>query len=201
VGRQGRHHLVATGSCRGPRPSAPSAKERTSICFSPRTLLLVAALFILVDAVEGPGPSIWLRTWLARSAPASGRHLLGELRNARAQYRGVPEVRIGIWCPGRAPNAACVHGLYSNFAGSLAADVRVYEPSVALWSDGADKRRFVRLPPWQRVDTADMAQWVFPVGTQIRKEFSIGGRRAETRYLQKRPDGKWFRTTYAWSPD
>jgi hypothetical protein len=46
-----------------------------------------------------------------------------------------------------------------------------------------------------------MDEWVFPVGTQLWKEFSLGGRKVETRYLAKRADGSWLRTTYAWSDD
>jgi hypothetical protein len=46
-----------------------------------------------------------------------------------------------------------------------------------------------------------MDHWVFPIGTKLWKEFSLGGRKVETRYEEKRADGTWFRTTYVWSAD
>jgi hypothetical protein len=102
---------------------------------------------------------------------------------------------------GHSTNLACT-GLYADFASAeIAPDVLPYDPSIHLWSDGAEKRRFIRLPPGTAIDTHDMDHWVFPAGTKFWKEFSLGGRRAETRYLEKRLDGTWFRTTYVWSPD
>ena len=101
---------------------------------------------------------------------------------------------------------ACT-GLYADVTtGTIAADVDAFEPGIALWSDGAEKRRFIRLPPGaQHIDATDMDHWQFPVGTKFWKEFSItvGSevRRAETRYLEKKADGTWLRTTYAWSED
>jgi hypothetical protein len=96
---------------------------------------------------------------------------------------------------------ACT-GLYADAAsGTLAADVNAYEPAFSLWSDGAEKRRFIRLPPGTSIDTSDLDQWKFPVGTKLWKEFAIGGRKVETRYLKKQSDGTWFFTTYVWSDD
>ena len=40
-------------------------------------------------------------------------------------------------------------------------------PAYELWSDGALKRRWIRLPPDGRIDTSDMDSWVFPIGTQF----------------------------------
>jgi hypothetical protein len=83
----------------------------------------------------------------------------------------------------------------------LAADVKPFDPGLHLWSDGADKGRFIWLPPGKKIDTSDMDEWVFPEGAKLWKEFSLGGHKIETRYLEKRTDGTWFRTTYAWSDD
>src|SRR4051812_34870931 len=58
-------------------------------------------------------------------------------------------------------------GLYADLrAGSVVEDVRPYRPSFALWSDGASKRRWIRLPAGARIDTSDMDAWRFPVGTE-----------------------------------
>ena len=100
------------------------------------------------------------------------------------------------------PTELVCTGLYADFATRVVAgDVKAYDPSIELWSDGAEKRRFIRLPPGTTIDTRDMDHWVFPAGTRLWKEFSVQGKRAETRYLEKEPDGTWLRTTYAWSAD
>src|SRR6185436_16445592 len=68
---------------------------------------------------------------------------------------------------------------------ALAAGVRAYRPQFALWSDGADKRRWVLLPVDSRIDTADPDDWSFPVGTKFWKEFTRDGVRVETRLLTR----------------
>lgn len=97
-------------------------------------------------------------------------------------------------------------GLYGDFASrTLACGVREYAPAYALFSDGAEKRRFVALPAGTSVDTRNPDAFVYPDGTKFWKEFTVddarGTRRlAETRLLQKTPDG-WIYTSYVWSTD
>jgi hypothetical protein len=92
-------------------------------------------------------------------------------------------------------------GLYSDWASkTVAPGVRPYAPGVALWSDGAVKSRWIYLPPGTTIDTSDMDEWVFPVGTKLWKQFVVAGNLMETRMLWKRPAG-WYRTTYRWSSD
>jgi hypothetical protein len=81
----------------------------------------------------------------------------------------------------------------------LAADVLAFSPQYALWSDGAEKRRWIRLPPGGRIDARDPDRWVFPVGTRLWKEFSLG-RRLETRMLERTRSG-WRFATYVWTQD
>lgn len=90
-------------------------------------------------------------------------------------------------------------GLY--VAGSttqLADGVRAYEPRYVLWSDGADKKRWLYLPAGAQIDTSHMDAWSFPVGTKVWKEFSLAGKRLETRLLWKTSQG-WFRMAFAWN--
>jgi hypothetical protein len=92
-------------------------------------------------------------------------------------------------------------GLYADLAARrLASDVLPYAPQYPLWSDGATKRRWIRLPPGAAVDASDPDAWRFPPGTQLWKEFSFG-RRVETRYMAVRADGTFLYATYAWSED
>lgn len=85
----------------------------------------------------------------------------------------------------------------------LGADVLAYEPAYALWSDGTDKRRWMRLPAGAHIDTSDPNDWRFPRGTMFYKEFSRNGVRLETRVLRKvgDDDGAWAVMAYVWQAD
>lgn len=97
-------------------------------------------------------------------------------------------------------------GLYGDFdQRAPACGVLEYKPAYELWSDGAEKRRWVQLPKETKVDVSDPTDFVFPVGTRFWKEFRVKGsggalRLAETRMLEKTADG-WLRTSYVWSED
>lgn len=92
-------------------------------------------------------------------------------------------------------------GLYADFeTRTVAPDVLPFSPQYPLWTDGATKRRWLRLPEGSAIDAADPDAWEFPIGTQLWKEFSLG-RRIETRYLERLPDGSWLRVAYLWSAD
>jgi hypothetical protein len=93
-------------------------------------------------------------------------------------------------------------GLYSDWDNEVvAADVLEFEPEYELWSDGAEKRRWVYLPPGSQIDTTSMDNWVYPVGTKMWKEFTRDGTRVETRLLYKTGPDKfdWFMVAYAWN--
>lgn len=96
-------------------------------------------------------------------------------------------------------------GLYSDLASkTLAPGVQFYAPAVALWSDGAEKKRWILLPAGTQIDTSNANEWTFPVGTKIWKEFSRNGARVETRLFQKVAAGPppiWDHATYAWNAD
>lgn len=105
---------------------------------------------------------------------------------------------------GALPQRVSELGLYADLrAGTVVDDVRAYRPTFALWSDGAQKRRWIRLPAGHTIDTADMNAWRFPVGTELWKEFSLGGKRVETRVLRKIgiEDSSWAAMSYAWNQE
>jgi hypothetical protein len=96
------------------------------------------------------------------------------------------------------PKTLAETGLYSDFAGKvLASNIVPYEVRYPLWSDSLEKSRFIALPAGATIDTTDPDHWQFPVGTKIWKEFRIGTRRIETRYLEQRATG-WLRITFGW---
>ena len=76
---------------------------------------------------------------------------------------------------------------------------RPFSPQYPLWTDGAQKRRWVLLPPGAAIDVADVDAWDFPVGTRFWKEFSFAGRKVETRMLWKAARDRWIFATYVWN--
>jgi hypothetical protein len=91
-------------------------------------------------------------------------------------------------------------GLY-RADGSIDPRNRPVAPQYPLWTDGARKSRWIRLPAGATIDAADVDAWSFPPGTVIWKEFAWGGRRVETRLMRRERDGGWTYATYAWSED
>ncbi|HEV8112944.1 MAG TPA: hypothetical protein VGR31_09225 [Planctomycetota bacterium] len=92
-------------------------------------------------------------------------------------------------------------GLYFDIASKrIACDVLPYEPQYPLWTDGAAKKRWIRLPSTTTIDASDPDHFVFPVGTRLWKEFSFGTR-VETRFMLLGADEKWRFGTYLWSVD
>ncbi|MEZ4402708.1 MAG: hypothetical protein R3B06_21990 [Kofleriaceae bacterium] len=94
-------------------------------------------------------------------------------------------------------------GLYSDIATkTVAPGVVPYTPRWQLWSDGAAKARWIWLPPGTQIDTSDMDHWVFPTGTKLWKEFARGGRRVETRLLEKIGPSDdwadWYAVSFQW---
>lgn len=82
----------------------------------------------------------------------------------------------------------------------VAPGILAFTPQYPLWSDGATKRRWIALPRGGFIDAARPDTWEFPRGTRLWKEFSLG-RRVETRYIERLPDGAWRFATYVWSAD
>jgi hypothetical protein len=84
---------------------------------------------------------------------------------------------------------------------SVPARVRGFAPATALWSDGAEKQRWIDLPDGTQVDTSDPSKgWKFPDGTRVWKEFKMNGKRIETRFMWK-ADGTWRFATYRWNAE
>lgn len=95
-------------------------------------------------------------------------------------------------------------GLYSDIQNHvIAPGVREFEPEFELWSDGAEKRRWIRMPPGTQVTTTDMASWRFPAGTILYKEFAdpITGKRLETRVVQRLSSGTFYFASFIWNDD
>ncbi len=91
---------------------------------------------------------------------------------------------------------------------TLGARVLEFTPQFVLWTDGAEKRRWVHIPEGEQIDTSDIDEWKFPVGTKVWKEFSRDGIRIETRLLEKLPPERaaegfegWLAMAYIWNEE
>jgi uncharacterized repeat protein (TIGR03806 family) len=82
----------------------------------------------------------------------------------------------------------------------MAAGLVPYGTNVQLWSDGADKRRFLAIPDGTTVKVDPTSgDFELPEGSVAVKEFAIDGKRIETRLLRRHPGGEWTATTYEWN--
>jgi len=83
-----------------------------------------------------------------------------------------------------------------------------YSVNAPLWSDGADKERYIALPGLSRIDFTAARGWGFPDGAVLVKTFTldleaknpVSRRRIETRLLTKR-QGQWYGYSYVWNDE
>ncbi len=81
----------------------------------------------------------------------------------------------------------------------FASGVLPYTINAPFWSDGAEKRRGLALPDGARIAEVASGDLDLPIGSVVLKEFSLGGKRIETRYLVRHDDGGWAGYTYEWN--
>jgi uncharacterized repeat protein (TIGR03806 family) len=83
-----------------------------------------------------------------------------------------------------------------------------YSVNAPLWSDGADKERFIALPGTTQIEFTESGGWNFPEGAVLVKTFSLNmeadkpasRRRIETRLLTRQV-GKWVGYSYIWNDE
>jgi len=79
--------------------------------------------------------------------------------------------------------------LYRDIANKeLAPDILPYTVAHVLWTDGAVKSRFLRIPAGTQIDTSDPDHWALPVGGQLFKQFVRDGVLIETRLIERIDD-------------
>ena len=112
----------------------------------------------------------------------------------------MPIVIGGAPAPSWPPATLRDTGLYSDWATkTIARDNLPFSPQYPLWSDGAKKSRWVRIPKGAFIDASNPDVWRFPVGTRLWKEFRFA-RRAETRFIERTRAG-WQFASYLWNDD
>ena len=73
-----------------------------------------------------------------------------------------------------------------------------YSVNSPLWSDGAQKERWLAIPDGAKIAVDADGHLDLPIGSVLVKTFSLGGKRIETRLLARHTDGGWAGYTYEW---
>jgi hypothetical protein len=98
------------------------------------------------------------------------------------------------------PDELICTGLYTDIKKkTITSAMRSYAPGYVLWADGSGKGRWIYLPKGKKIDSSDMKNWVFPVGTKVFKEFDADKRLIETRLYEKTSEDSWSFATYIWN--
>lgn len=107
--------------------------------------------------------------------------------------------------PRRFPTRLSQTGLFTDTAALVPSPALLaYDVAVPLWSDGADKRRWLFVPPGEAATYHATEAWSFPVGTVTVKHFELRAnpelpaRRIETRVMIHETRG-WAGYTYRWN--
>ena len=84
---------------------------------------------------------------------------------------------------------------------TYAEGVTPYQINVPFWSDGAEKSRWLTVPPDGVIHETLQGDWEFPVGSVLIKDFRLSGKLIETRLLVRHDDGTWGGYSYEWNED
>lgn len=124
---------------------------------------------------------------------------------ARATILEEPRVNDAVVAGTGMPRALSDFGFFADArAQRPARNVHSYALNTPLWSDGADKLRFIYLPEGTRLTADGDGLLQFPVGAAIIKTFAFGDaaerRLIETRVLLHRAEG-WVALPYRWNAE
>jgi uncharacterized repeat protein (TIGR03806 family) len=74
-----------------------------------------------------------------------------------------------------------------------------FSVTMPLWSDGAEKERFVAVPDGQTISVAADGDFTLPPGGVTMKNFRFGGKLFETRFFVRHMDGSYYGYSYEWN--
>lgn len=86
-------------------------------------------------------------------------------------------------------------------SGALHSAFVPYDVNSPLWSDGAEKQRYVYIEPGATVLATSEGELRIPRGSILVKEFYRNDRHLETRLLIQSIDGHWSAFSYAWNKE
>lgn len=142
------------------------------------------------------GRGAWAAGWLAVVLAGGGGSAF--VRSLHLPVGAGAALAAEPHAPLRAPQHLSDTGLYLP-DGRVDPRNRPFEPQYPLWTDGARKSRWVRLPEGTTIDVSDLDDWRFPPGTTFWKEFAWGERKVETRMIRVSEGGEWTFATYVWN--
>lgn len=73
-----------------------------------------------------------------------------------------------------------------------------YDVNAPLWSDDADKQRWLAIPDGTSITVDAEGHFVLPKGAVVLKTFMREGQRLETRVWMNHPDAGWQGYSYRW---
>jgi hypothetical protein len=161
----------------------------------------IVSLFAGVASARNKTLALWLILAAGALASCSGDAGSAAATGAEAPDAGTPP-DAGPACvdptDGPPTDVFCT-GLYENHDSAQRAKTAIaYKPGLTFWSDGAEKNRYLYIPPSAKIDTSSMDAWKFPVGTKAWKEFRVDGALVETRFLWKQAEATWAEAAYIW---
>jgi len=100
--------------------------------------------------------------------------------------------------PDRLSKTGCVAAVDAT---KPAAGLIPFGVNAPLWSDGADKERWMALPDGKTITVGADGDFDLPAGSVLGKTFSLGSKRIETRLLVRHADGEWAGYAYEWNDE
>ena len=152
-------------------------------------------------AETGLKPTPTVLPFSGGSLASFGEDLDGELYVVNFGSGAIGKIVAGAGGAGGGPAA-----LLSQTGCMSAADVTKpapglvpYAPAAPFWSDGAVKDRWMALPDGTSATFGEGGDLDFPNGTVLVKQFTVGGKKIETRLFFRYADGGWAGVTYQWN--
>lgn len=106
-----------------------------------------------------------------------------------------PKCLGGIDFPKKLSDHPCFEGSPPEVSPALVP----YNVNAPLWSDGAEKMRYLAVPDGEALHVQRDGGFDLPPGGVLVKEFASGATRLETRLLTRDEDGEWHAATYVWN--
>ncbi|MEX2168390.1 MAG: PQQ-dependent sugar dehydrogenase [Pirellulales bacterium] len=133
---------------------------------------------------------------------------IGDLATETGQVYQLRRTETEEWT--QVPATLAATGVFDDWQTLEPADGLIpYDVTLAFWSDGADKQRWISAPHLKQVRLAQQSSFQFAPGTVFVKHFDLATnrqrpedrRRIETRVLVCDDQGGTYGATYRWSAD
>lgn len=172
--------------------SVPADAESGS---AEKTLLVEARIMVVTMAETHSGELLLVRWGQPRLFDERGR---GGIYRLVETPQGEDEADVMPGFPERYSETGCADPDNPLLPAS---GLLPYRPVAELWSDGADKERYVSLPEGTQMGVLPDGTLDFPMNTVLVKHFGFEGRRHETRLYIRHEDVGWRGYTYRWAED